>query len=115
MAAYAFVVPVLPGQEEADRRFIADIQGSRRAEYEATWRRLGVRSERIWHQVTPQGTLAIVCMELDDPDQMFGGVATSDDPFLVWFREQILAIHGVDLSQPQAGPPNELLHDWSDA
>lgn len=115
MAAYAFAVPVLPGQEEADRRFIADIQGPRRAEYEATWRRFGVRAERIWHQVTPQGTLAVVYLELDDPAQLFGGLATSDDPFVVWFREKILAIHGLDLSQPQVGPPNELMHEWSDA
>ena len=114
MAAYAFAVPILPGQEEADRAFFAEIQGARRPEYEATWRRLGVRSERIWHQVTPEGTLAIVTMELDDPSQLFGGLATSDEPFIVWFREQILAIHGLDLTQPPSGPPNELIHEWRD-
>ncbi len=115
MAAYAFMVPILPGQEEADRHFIAEIQGSRRAGYEETWRRFGVRAERIWHQVTPQGTVAVVYLELDDPARLFGGLATSDDAFVVWFREQILAIHGLDLSQPPSGPPNEQLHEWRDA
>lgn len=114
MAAYGFTVPVLPGQEAADRQFITEIQGPRRAAYEATWRRFGVHAERIWHQVTPQGTVAVVYLELDDPGQLFGGLATADDPFVVWFREQILAIHGLDLTQPPSGPPNELLHEWSD-
>ena len=54
MTAYAFTVPILPGQEDADRHFIAEIQGARRAEYEATWRRLGVRAERIWHHAPRQ-------------------------------------------------------------
>ena len=115
MAAYAFVVPILPGQEEADRRFFAELQGARRAEYEAAWRRLGVRAERVWHQQTPQGTVAVVYLEADDPGRMFEGLATSDDPFVAWWRAQILAIHGLDLSHPLPGPPNEQIHDWSDA
>ena len=33
MAAYAFMLPILPGQEETDRRLFAEMQGPRRAEY----------------------------------------------------------------------------------
>jgi hypothetical protein len=115
MAAYAFTVPIQPGQEEADQRLFEELRGPRRAEYEAAWRRLGVRTERVWHQSTPQGTVAVVYLELDDPGQLFAGLATSDDPFVVWWREQILAIHGLDLTQPLPGPPNVQIHDWSDA
>jgi hypothetical protein len=115
MAVYAFAVPILAGQEEADRRFFAELQGPRQQEYETTWRRLGVRADRIWHQVTPDGTMAVVYLEADDMDRFFAEVATGTDPFLVWFRSQILAIHGLDLTQPLPGPPNTLLHDWSAA
>ena len=115
MAGYAFMVPVLPGQEEADRRFFAELQGPRRAEYEAAWRKLGLRTERVWHQSTPQGTAAVVYLEADDPGRFFEGLATSTDPFVVWWRAQILAIHGLDLTQPLPGPPNEQIHDWSEA
>ena len=89
MAAYAFTLPILPGQEEDDQRFMAELGGSRRAEYEAAWKRLGVRAERVWHQPTPQGTFAVVYVEADDPGRMFEGLATSDDPFVVWWRRQI--------------------------
>ena len=115
MAAYRYMLPLLPGQEAMDRRLLEEVQGRRRAEYEAAWRRLGVRAERVWHQATPQGTVAVVYLEADDLGQVFTGIATSDDPFIVWWRAQILAVHGVDLSQPLPGPPNEQLHDWSDA
>ena len=115
MPAYAFMLPILPGQEEADRRLFAELQGPRRAEYEAAWRRLGLRTERTWHQATPQGTVAVVYLEADDLGRALAGIATSDDPFVAWWREQILAIHGLDMSQPLPGPLNEQVHDWSDA
>jgi hypothetical protein len=113
MAVYAFSLPIVPGQEEADRRFFAELQGPRKQEYETTWRHLGVRAERIWHQVTPDGTTAVVYHEADDMERFFTGVATGTDPFLLWFRSQIQAVHGVDLTQPLPGPPNVLMHDWS--
>ena len=105
MAAYGFALPILPGQEEADRRMFADLQGPRRAEYEAAWRRLGVRTERTWHQQTPQGTVVVGLQVDDDLGQVLQGIATSDDPFIVWWREQINVVHGVDLTQPLPGPP----------
>ena len=113
MATYAFALPILPGQEEADRELFAQMRGARKAEYEAAWRALGIRSEQVWHQQTPQGTLAVVVLDVDDPGALFAGIATSTDPFVTWFREQIEAVHGLDLTQPLPGPPNELIHYWS--
>ena len=40
------------------------------------------------------------------------GLATSEDPFDVWWRGQILEIHGIDLSQPLPGPPNEQVFNF---
>ena len=113
MATYAFMLPILPGQEEADRAIFRELQGPRRAAYEAAWRRLGVRAERTWHQRTPQGTVAVVYLEADDLGRVFEGIATADDPFVAWWREQIKAVHGVDMTQPLPGPPNEQVHDWA--
>ena len=115
MAVYGFVVPILPGQEEADRHLFEALTGPRRAEYEASRRRLGWHAERVWHQVTPQGTVAVVYLEADDIMQVFTGLATSTDPFDVWWREQIQQIHGLDLTQPLPGPPNEQILEWSDS
>ena len=113
MAAYAFMLPILPGQEELDRRVFAEVQGPRRAEYEAAWKEIGFQRERIWHQQTPQGTVAVVYLEADDLERAFSSIATSTNPFVVWWREQIQTIHGLDLTQPMPGPLNEQIHDWS--
>ena len=107
------MLPILSGQEEADRRLFADLQGPRRAEYEAAW--LGLRVERTWHQPTPQGTVAVIYLEADDLGRAFEGIATPTDPFVAWWRGQILAVHRVDMSQPLPGPPHVQLHDWSAA
>src|SRR5262245_31143325 len=100
MASYAFVVPVLPGMEERNKQFSADILGPRRTEYLASRERAKTKVERVWMQQTPAGTVSIVYLEADDFGQAFGTLTTSQDPFDVWWRQQILEIHGIDLTQP---------------
>ena len=105
MPAIAFAVPIVPGKEEADRRYLQEMAGPRRDEYLRARQRLGVRREVVWQQATPQGTLAIVYMEVDDPQRMWAGLASSDDPFDQWFRERVLQeVHGLDLRQPPPEP-----------
>ena|SRR3712207_4989746 len=103
MPAFAFVVPVVPGKEESDRTLLQEMAGPRREEYVRSRQRVGVRREVVWQQATPQGTVDIVYMEVDDPQQMFAGLGSSDDPFDQWFREVCQEVHGIDLSQPLPG------------
>jgi hypothetical protein len=67
MGAVAFVAPFLPGKVEDHRRFCDELVGSRREEYEASRRRLGIKRESAWHQETPAGTVSVVYIEADDP------------------------------------------------
>lgn len=87
------------------------MEGPRRDEYVRSRERFGVHREVVWHQSTPQGTVAIVYMELNDSQQMFEGVGSSDDPFDQWFREQAKEVHGIDLSQPLPGGPPQMVFD----
>ena len=73
---------------------------------------MGVTVERVWHQTTPQGDLAIVYEEADDLAQGLSRLAASQEPFDVWFKQQVLEMHGVDFNQPLPGPLPELLFDW---
>ncbi len=111
MPAFAFVVPVVPGKEAADRALLQEMAGSRREEYVRSRQRAGVRREVVWQQATPQGTVDIVYMEVDDPQQMFSGLGSSDDPFDQWFREVCLEVHGIDLSQPLPGGLPQMVFD----
>ena len=104
MEAVGFVVPVLPGKEQADLDWMEEMTGPRREEYEAAWKQLGVTRHAVWHQPTPDGTVAVVYMEADDMQRAMRGVASSDEPFVQWFRERVQDVHGIDL---QSGPPPE--------
>lgn len=112
MTSSAFIIPILPGMVERDREFGAEVTGPRRAEYEASRARLGITREQVWQQETPEGTVTIVYLEADDVEQALAGIGSSQEPFDVWWREQIVEIHGIDPAQPVAGPPNLQIIDF---
>jgi hypothetical protein len=111
MVAVAFMAPIIPGKKQEDKDFVQEVTGPRRAEYEESRRRLGVTREAVWHQQTPQGTVAIIYLEAEDPQRVFQGLGSSSAPFDQWFRERVEEINGLDLSQPPPGPPPEQLMD----
>ena len=110
MQSVAFAIPLLPDKVEADREMFAELEGSRREEYEEARRSAGFTREAVWHQETPDGTIAVVYLEADDIGTAMMAIGTSEQPFDVWFREQIKEFHGVDLSEP--APPPEQVADF---
>jgi hypothetical protein len=107
MPSIAFMVPIVPGKEDLDLSTMEEFAGSRKDEYEASRKRLGITRESVWHQETPVGKVAIVYIEADDVGGAMMGIATSQEEFDVWFRERMNEIHGVDLSEP-APPPQQV-------
>jgi hypothetical protein len=106
MATFAFVAPLLPGKEEADREGMKRFsEGEEQGAYEASRRAHGFQREAIWHQETPNGTIAIVLWEVDDVQAAFGGIATSNEPFDRSFRDFLQDVHGLDVAND---PPPEI-------
>lgn len=112
MASLACAFPILPGKTEQWQQFSQQMAGPRHSEYLASRKRLGITREVAYLQQTPHGDLAVVYFEAQDIGRVFEGFATSQEPFDVWFREQALEIHGLDLSQPMPGPLPEAIVDW---
>lgn len=94
---------------ERDLQLAAEVAGPRQAEFAASRARLGINREQTWLQETPMGTFAAVTMEADDIPPVMAGLSSSQDPLDEWFRDEVLAIHGLDLTHPPPGPPNELI------
>ena len=111
MPAIAFTVPVVPGKEQADIQLLEECGGARREEYLRSRRRAGASREVVWHQATPQGTVSIVYVEVDDPQRFLEALGSSDDPFDRWFREKAREVHGIDLSQPLPGGLPRMVFD----
>jgi hypothetical protein len=98
MALVAYAAPILPSKIDQWRQFIAELNGPRRREFEASRQRAGVH-ERTFLQHSPQGVVVIATFEGEDPAGALGHMATSDDEFTRWFLQQVADIHGVDPTQ----------------
>jgi hypothetical protein len=106
-----FAAPLLPGTTATDREeMLACWQGERSEAHAASRRRHGITREAVWIQAGPAGDLAVVLIESADLPSTLLGLATSSDPFDVWFREHLMAVHGMDLGAGMSLP--ELVLDF---
>ena len=99
----------MPGKEELDRTTLDEMLGARRDDYEAALREAGITRHAIWHQETPNGTVAVVYVEGDDPADAIAQFGASDQPLNAWFRDQMQEVHGIDISQ--GAPRATNVHD----
>ncbi len=88
MRVYRFAQPIRPGKREEARAIFEEVRNSRRDEYEASRRRLGIREEKVWFQSLPRGEMAVVYWEGDDPRASLREFASSEDPFDEWLKER---------------------------
>ena len=63
MESLAFSFPLRAGKTEEWRAWVSEILGSRRREYEAFSRQVGLRTQRAYLQHTPHGDQAIIYLE----------------------------------------------------
>lgn len=112
MAILMFALPILPGKQEAWRRFYQELLESRHREYEESRQRLGVTREITWFAQTVPEEIAIVYLETDHSDQVFTGLAESDLPFDGWLRQQLLELHGFEVAKPPHRFTHELIFTW---
>jgi len=104
------VFPILPGHTDAWREFVGELAGGRSIEFGESRRKAGLH-EQTFLQETPMGDMVIVTLDGDHPEESFGKMVSASDPFTIWFRERVKAIHGVDLSLPMDGAPSRLVLD----
>jgi hypothetical protein len=114
MAAVAFALPILPGQENLVKSMGEAVSGSGelRGEYEESRKRLGIREEKVWVQRTPIGASMIVYWETDEPQRTLREIADSQDEVDKRFKQVVeYAAPALDLSQENP-LSNELLFEW---
>lgn len=114
MHSIAIAMPIKPGKTEKWKQYVAELNGRWRDEREADCRRFGIRRNAGWLQQTPDGDLAIIYWEVDDPElhaQEFKEIMTSNDEYHTWVRENLTDIFGFDPNQERPPLP-ELVADY---
>ena len=105
MPVTTFAVPLLPGKTDAWQQALNEINGARRADYQASRAALGIKQEIASLQQTPDGDLVAVYIEADDPDTVIARMFASDSDFDKWFIETFLVgMHGMNADS--LPPPN---------
>lgn len=104
-----FAAPLLPGTTPLDRdAMLSCWTGEHNTDYVASRRRHGIVREGVWIQSTPAGDVAVILIESTDLASALLGIATAQEPFDIWFRDHLLAVHGMDLSEGMSLPEQVL-------
>ena len=95
-----FAGPILAGREEGWRRFLQELSGSRREEYDDLRRRLGVTGQKVWLVRARRGETAVSYLECEEPGRIAAHLAASTEPFDVWLKARLSEFHGCDFTRP---------------
>jgi hypothetical protein len=106
------VYPILPGQTEACRRFIQEMNDGRGEAYAASRAGMIIHDERIWIHETATTATIIFLLETESPGDVLHALATSEQPFDRWFRQQLLALCGLDLAEASHKLVPHLISAW---
>jgi hypothetical protein len=119
MSGIVLTFPILAGKVEAWRRFCQELSGSRRKTYEASRQHLGITRERLALVNTAFGATAVTTLEAPNVALALGQIITSVLPFDLWYRNQLLELHGINLAgyeqfaQPTPLPKDQEVHfEW---
>ena len=109
-------IPVLGGQSSAARTFMRQLDGARRAEYDASERRIGITKEVWFLAPLAAGDHLVGYMESADFSRALPLFVGSRDPFDLWFKAELAAVTGIDLNHPPPTmAPAELLSNYAAA
>ena len=106
-----FALPILPGQTEAARAFLQEMDGARKPQWDACVQGVGITKETWAIQQTPQGDMYVAYITGEDIAQAFKEFAASQTEFDRWFKQQLQETTGADLNTPPPGPISEILAD----
>jgi hypothetical protein len=96
------VLPILPGKSDAAREFQRELDTVRKAEYDASERRIGISKELWYLAPLPSGDHLVAYMESEDFNSALGAFVASRDDFDMWFKQRLAEATGLDLNAPPA-------------
>jgi hypothetical protein len=106
-------LPIVDGKTSDARTFLRQLDTTRRAEFDRSEQQIGITKELWYLAKLASGDHLIAYMESADFSRALSSFVASRDSFDLWFKEQMLAVTGVDLNNPPADmAPAELLSHY---
>ena len=112
MAQLQIVNLLRPGTQEQWRRLYQEIAESRREEFEASCRRMGITQVQVRLVQLLHSDLMLVTLHMQEPQQTHEALESSQSLFAHWLREQLQVLLGWDVQEVLADPPVDLLFTW---
>jgi hypothetical protein len=115
MPRYVLPFPVVSGKSDAEIKASAERFRSKPSEYRESRQRAGVSMEKVYLQKTPMGNFVVAYVEGSKSyAETLGALMDPSLEINRFFANFVKEVHGVDVSQPPAGPPPETIGEWSD-
>jgi hypothetical protein len=110
MGMHLVALPLLPGKTDAFKQFASELEGDKKADYEAALKRFGGLKERAYLTATSDTVVYIIKGKPTIVNDVLKGMGASSDPFDRWFTERMHDLHGVDLAQGGPLPDAKLVY-----
>jgi hypothetical protein len=113
MQQICLVLPVLSGHADDARRFMRELEESRKDEYARSEERIAITKE-VWYLAgADRHEMLVAYMETEDFGRALELFSGSTDDFDLWFKRRLADATGVDLNDPPEMTLPELLSSYS--
>lgn len=112
--AYARVIPIPPGKVKACKAMVAEMLGPRREDFEKALIGEGITEQHFTVQSSPKGDFLIITNDGDPAlrERILEVRRTSQEPFDVWYREQMKAVFNITMDERTPGARFEEIGGW---
>jgi hypothetical protein len=115
MTQLQIVYLLRPGTQERWRRLTQEVAGSRKEQFEASCRHMGITQVQVRLVQLLHGDLMLITLHMQEPHQALKALTTSERPFERWLRKQLQTLLGWNVQEGLSGLPDsqgDLVFTW---
>jgi hypothetical protein len=111
MESTIMALPILPGKMDSVKAMFKTMRDEKWKDNERLNKSAGVEKEQDFVQTTPMGDMLYMYIESKDIQKTLAALtASKDDPYVLWFAEELKKNTGIDISKPPTvAPPENVL------
>ncbi len=101
-----------PGTQERWRRLCQELAGSHRDQFAASCQQAGLTQVQVRLVQLLHGELLLIAAQTQEPQQTLEALASSEQGFDHWLREQLRVLLGWNMQEVLSDPQGDLIFTW---